>query len=110
MIFIATPNFYGTSYLNASRVKYNARMVVLLASKYSTEKLLDKYLRENYNKGLVETCLDIIDGADYLTDTTNNVIITFRNKELNKLASLITFGTGGKIQGSNILKLAFEGN
>lgn len=93
--------------LEILRIKYYARQFVLLAKKGATEKLLDKYLIENYNIPLIVACLRIIKNAKYQLNYQNEIIVTVPDKKLDKIASIITFGTG-KLVGSTILRYAFE--
>jgi len=92
--------------VNPLNIKFNARTFVLLCKKSTTEQLLDHYLIQNYKIPLVVACLKIISKATYSLNNKNELIITINNKKLDKLASIITFGTG-KIHGSNILRYAF---
>ena len=89
------------------RAKFYARQFVLLAKKGATEKLLDKYLIENYNIPLITACLRIIKNAKYQLNYQNEIIVTIPNKKLDEIASIISFGTG-KLVGSRILNYAFE--
>ncbi len=96
----------NVSKINLIHTKFNARTFVLLCTKSTTDKILDNYLIKNYKLPLVAACLRIIDKASYNLNSDGDLLITFTDKKIDKLASLITFGTG-KVQGSNILKLAF---
>ena len=86
-----------------------AKSFILLSSGSfgATEKLLNNYLIQKQKLPLITACLKVIDKAKYSFNGQNEIIISFPEQKIDKLASLITFGTGGKIQGSNILKLAF---
>ena len=92
--------------VNPLNVKYNARTFVLLCKKSVTEKLLDNYLIKNYKIPLVVACMKIINKATYNINNKGELVITVIDKKLDKLASLITFGTG-KLHGSSILRYAF---
>ena len=92
---------------NAIVVKYYAKRFIYLAQLGSTETLLNNYLIKTYKIPLITACIHVINKARYSFNNNHEIIITFPEKDIDKLASIITFGTGGKIQGSNILKLAF---
>ncbi len=84
-----------------------ARRRILLYPQKTNEKLLDKYIKENYNSKLKFICLKILMNATISTNTDNEVVVTMANKQLDKIASLISYGIG-KVPGSNILKYAFS--
>lgn len=84
-----------------------ARRKILLYPKKTNEKLLDRYIKEQYNSRLIFVCLKILSNATFSLNNKNEIIITVVDKRLAKLASLITYGTG-KVPGSNILKFAFS--
>ena len=95
---------------NAAIVKYYAKRFIYLARLGSTETLLNNYLIKTYKVPLLTACILVINKARYSFNDNEEMIITFPEKNIDNLASIITFGTGGKIQGSNILKLAFGQN
>ena len=92
---------------SATLIKYHAKIFIYFAQLNSTEAVLNNYLFKEYKMPLRAACLKVIDRARYSFNGQNEVIVTFPEREIEKLASIITFGTGGKVQGSNILKLAF---
>ena len=94
------------SKVNVITTKFYARRFIFLCKKSTNERVLDKYLTENYKLPLIVACLKIINNASYNINTNGDLIITIIDKKLDKLASIITFGTG-KVKGSNILKMAF---
>lgn len=89
-----------------ARLYKNARRTVLLYKTSATEENLNNYLVKHYGTNLKLACLSIINSALYSTDTNNTIVVTFRTKYLDDLASLITYGNES-VQGSNILKDAF---
>ena len=94
---------------NEAVFKNIARNYIVVAYKRfgATEKLLNNYLIEKYKISLLTACFKIINNAKYSFNGNNEMIISFPKKIIENLVNTITFGTGGKIQGSNILKLAF---
>ena len=75
----------------------------------TNDLLLEKYIYKKYKKSLKNICYNLIYNnlkinTDYLTKT---VIITFKNEESDKLASLITYGNE-QTPGSFILQDAFD--
>ena len=73
----------------------------------STEKILNEYLKVNYNISLVFACKLIILKSKIEKDDTNSYIITLLDGKWEKLARIITFGTG-KVSGSRILRIIFN--
>ena len=72
----------------------------------TTEKLLDQYLRENHQVTLKYACYLIILNCT-VEEQRDELVITIANKKLDKLARLITYGTG-RISGSRILPFLFN--
>lgn len=105
MLFIVENN--KNTKLNILATKLKARQLVLLCTKGATEEMLDKYLIKHYKRPLTLICLDIINNSKYSFDGQGNMIITAKTKYFEKLADIITYGTG-KICGSNILRRAFK--
>ncbi len=67
----------------------------------TTEKLLDSYLRDQYQVSLKQACYLIICSCT-VERSKDSVVIFLKDQTIDKLARLITFGTG-KILGSQIL-------
>jgi hypothetical protein len=85
------------------RAKRQARLKLTLFRMGIAETLLSRYLQENYNMTLRSACLAILQNAKYQLNIEQDIIITVPDPELNKIAKLITYGTG-KIPGSHILR------
>ena len=84
-----------------------ARKKVILYKLGADEIALDNYLAKNYSITLKSLCLAIILNTKIVADKSGLLITQIKNPELERLARLITFGTG-KVSGSKILKYAFE--
>lgn len=72
----------------------------------TTEKLLDLYLRENHQVTLKYACYLIILNCT-VEEQQDELVITIKDKKLDKLARLITYGTG-RLSGSRILSFLFN--
>lgn len=83
------------------RFKLNALHRLRAFPKNTTEKLLDQYLKDNYHVTLHHACYLIILGCD-IEELEDTLTITIKDKDLDKLARLITFGNG-RLSGSRIL-------
>ena len=72
----------------------------------TAEKLLDKYLQENYQITLKQACYLIILHCT-IEEQEDELVITLTSKKLDKLARLITYGTG-RLSGSRILPFILQ--
>lgn len=72
----------------------------------TTEKLLNAYLQEQYQITLKYACYLILRGCT-VEEQQDELLITVTDKKLDKLARLITYGTG-KISGSRLLSFMFQ--
>lgn len=97
--------------------KYNNAAVTYLTffdapikiNRYRTgvaELALDKLLRKKYKLSLKQMCLILYTNCT-VHEQNSEFIISFKTKEFDDIATLITYGNG-KVQGSNILKYAFS--
>lgn len=84
-----------------SRFKINALQRLRAFPKNTTEKLLDQYLKENYQTTLNHACYLIILNCR-IEELNNTLTIDIKDKNLDKIARILTFGTG-RISGSRIL-------
>lgn len=84
-----------------SKFKYNALRRLRAFPMNVTEKLLDEYLRSEYQITLKYACHLIILNCS-VEENKDDLIITLTNKNLDKLARAITYGTG-RLSGSRIL-------
>ena len=80
----------------------SAKKFILAYPFGASERLLDTYLRTNFNKGLIECCLMVLYKLTRSTSTTNEVVYTLVDDYLDTMAQLITCGIGNT-PGSRIL-------
>lgn len=92
-------NFIGYRLLTARQIIWEFPM-------RATENDLEKYLWENYHKLLKPLCFEILNNL-YITNDAGEVTLAIKDKKLEKIARLITYGTG-KIKGSRILTYAIK--
>ena len=85
------------------RAKTKARLQLALHTFGPSELLLSRYLQENYNLSLRGACLAILNNTTYNVNLLREIIVTIPDPTLNKIAKIITYGTG-RIVGSHILK------
>lgn len=106
-------NTYLTDYNNftydqiKSKIIYEARRYIIWAPMKASELTLNKYLVKEMGKSLKSICLSIIYNCNITVNKEKELTITFKTKEINRLAELVTFGTG-KIPGCKILVTAFN--
>jgi len=91
------------------RTKRQAYLKLALFRFGITETLLSRYLQENYNMTLKVACKAILQNAQYNLNLDQDLIITIPDPELNKIAKLITYGTG-RLAGSHILREVWKIN
>lgn len=88
-------------------LKNNARRFILFYRFGANEVKLNNYLIEKYKMPLIQACLVILQKSTISTNLVDDeLIITFKDKDIDKLATLITYGNGA-LQGSKILRYAF---
>lgn len=107
-MFFRIKNTYETS-AKISKVQYiiNAKRIIIMYPMHTNEKMLDKYLIENYDTNLKLMCLALLDDIKFTTDASNYIIGTFNHEDKNKIAELITYGNE-KLKGSAILRTALS--
>lgn len=99
----------NNKYLSADRL----RTTTLLQAYYIIQKYpmraqeiaLDNYLKQQYKISLKNLCVKLLLSITFYKDDSGDFILLFKDKEHDKLASLITYGTGA-LPGSQILKIA----
>ena len=108
MIFTIDLSNYTPLYRSVAKAKFklNAIKRLQLFPLKTTEKLLDTHLRENYQITLKYLCYLIILNCT-VEEQQDELTITLSDKKLDKLARLITYGTG-KISGSRILPFILQ--
>jgi hypothetical protein len=107
MIFTINTKYYNSSYkkLLKSKLKLNAIRRLRNFPINTTEKLLNNYLKENYNMTLIYACYLIILNSK-VEESKDELQILIKDKQLDKIARIITFGTG-RFLGSRIIPFIF---
>lgn len=70
------------------------------------QKQLNDYIWKEFGLTLKAAAAIVVANCRMQKNQSNEIIVTFPSKKIDKLASLITYGNG-KIQGCPILKEAF---
>ena len=71
----------------------------------ATEQILDQYIQQQYKISLKNMCIKLILNLTFYKDDTSNILLMFKDKKYDAIASLITYGNGA-IPGSKILQTA----
>jgi hypothetical protein len=93
--------------LKTHRTKRTARKAILLYQLGATELMLDNYLKKEHQVSLRVACLRIIQNMTFALNMQKEIIAKIPDEDLNKIARIITYGTG-KIPGSQILRKVIE--
>lgn len=103
MLYTINLSNYNSSYkkIMISKFKVNALHRLKAFPFNTTEKLLDVYLKENYKVTLNYACYLIILHCK-VEEIKDGLSVVLTDKWLNKIARLITYGTG-RLCGSRIL-------
>jgi len=107
MFFIIDNNSKYNIELMKSSLNMTARKIILALPLVIDDVQMNNYLMTNYKLNLRQACLLILNDAQFSANPNNEIIITFKTKKYNDLASLITYGNS-ELQGSKILKKAFH--
>ena len=95
----------------AEQLKTNTLLkAYLIIDKYplhASERLLDQYLVQQYKSSLKNICVKLLLNLTFHVDKENNLVMVFKDKKHDRLAQLITYGTG-VIPGSRILQIALR--
>jgi len=107
MLFIAQSHKYTPKGLVKIKIKRIAKYHVYHWKLSGNDIAVDNYCKQKYNKSLKEVCWYIIDKIKvFISNDENQYIIILEDKNLDKLAHIITYGNG-EIGGSQILQKAF---
>lgn len=88
-----------------NKIKLNAFRRLKYYPINTTEKLLNNYLKEHYQMTLLYACYLIVINSN-ITEGKNELVVSMTDKHLEKIARVITFGTG-RILGSRIIPFIF---
>jgi hypothetical protein len=108
-MFFKVPN---KSFLSSEQLRTNtllrAFFVIRNYPMHASDKILDKYIQQQYGTSLKNMCIKLLLDFTFYKDDEGNLILMFKNQKYDTIASLITYGNGA-ILGSQILKIALSG-
>ncbi len=73
----------------------------------ASEQRLDNFIQKQYKTSLKNMCITLLLNLTFYRNKEGNLILMFKDKKYDTIASLITYGNG-VIQGSNILRAALQ--
>lgn len=88
----------------AREIKKHAIDNIMSKGLRTAQILLDRHLAKQYSKGLKSCCYQLIEKCQCVGQS--QITVVFKPKQLDDLATLITYGNG-KVGGSSILRDAF---
>ena len=101
----------NNSYLNESYLRQSAMLkAYYLIEKYpllASEQILDSYIQQQYKMSLKNMCIKLLLNLTFYKDKDGNFILMFKDPKLDKVAQIITYGTGA-LPGSRILQIALN--
>lgn len=96
-------------YLSDTQLKtatlLNAYSIIANYPLRASETILDNYLLQHYDASLKNLCVHILLNITFYKDEEGNILLMLKDKKLDTLARLITYGNGA-VCGCNILKIA----
>lgn len=92
------------STLFACEIKKRAIDNIMSKGMRTAQILLDRHLAKQYSRGLKSCCYQLIEKCQCVGQS--QITIVFKPKQLDYLATLITYGNG-EVGGSSILRDAF---
>jgi hypothetical protein len=93
-------------YLRSSTL-LNAYFIIKNYPISATEKLMDQYIQQHYKLSLKNMCIKLLLNLGTYKDDSGNIVLLFKDKKYDTIASLITYGNGA-IPGSRILRIALS--
>ena len=98
-------------YLSTEQLKTNtlldAYFLIQNYSLHASDLALDRFLQQQYKTTLKNMCIKLLLSLTFYADNEGNLVLLFKDPKYDKLASLITYGTGST-PGSRILQIALK--
>ena len=107
MLFIAKNEKFLAADQLFTKILLNAYYIIQDYPIHASEVLLDTYIQQQYKVSLKNMCIKLLLNLTFYKDNQGNVLLLFKDKKYDTIASLITYGTG-VIPGSKILQIALN--
>lgn len=85
----------------------NAYFIIQKYPLKASDIIMDHYLQQRYKVSLKDMCVKLLLNLKFYEDDSGNLVLLFKNKQYDIIASLITYGNGA-IPGSKILQTALK--
>ena len=106
MFFTIKTKYTSPEHLRTSTL-LDAYFIIKNYPLHASEILLDRYIQQKYKVSLKDMCINLLLKLNFSSDAEGNLILVFKERKYDDIASLITYGNGA-IPGSNILRLALS--
>lgn len=107
MFFRVTSNFQVPKEIFFYNCLKAAKYIIYNYPFKESERLLDSYIQQHFKMGLRSMCNAVINSLQVSQPAPTELLLTFKDPELDKIARFITYGDGFYYQGSFILLDAF---
>ena len=85
----------------------DAYFIIKNYSLHASELVLDTFIQQQYKISLKDLCIKLLLSLTYYKDEDGSLVLLFKDKKYDTIASLITYGNGA-IPGSKILQIALK--
>ena len=85
----------------------NAYFIIKSYPLHASDFALDQFIKQQHNTTLKDLCIKLLLSISFCSNKDGDLILLFKDPKYDKLASLVTYGTGA-IPGSRILQIALK--
>lgn len=85
----------------------NAYFIIKNYPMHAADFALEQFIKQQYKVTLKDLCIKLLLSMTFYSNEDGDIILLFKDPKYDKLASLVTYGTGA-IPGSKILQIAFN--
>jgi hypothetical protein len=85
----------------------NAYFIIQKYPLKASDVIMDQYMQQQYKVSLKNMCVKLLLNLKFYEDSDGNLILLFKDKQYDAIASIITYGNGA-IPGSRILQTALK--
>ena len=106
LFLLKNKQYVSTEYMRTNAL-LSAYYIIQNYPLRAADILMDNYIQQQHGMSLKNTCVELLLNLTYYRDNDGNLIMLFKNRKYDQLASLITYGNGA-IPGSKILQTALK--
>ena len=85
----------------------NAYFIIRNYPLHAADLALEQFIKQQYKVTLKDLCIKLLLSMTFYNNEDGDLILLFKDPKYDKLASLVTYGTGA-IPGSRILQIALK--